>query len=155
MKGEKPTSMCYSCKDYEDERCERINKWNEAVKDNPRFVTEKGKDTWKLVRRSGKCVAEIAVQDFTPIKYMKEAVPRGHEEGVFICFFSCQCGRKYVVRCEMQDTTKCYGCLRQKVKPCHFQPRTHIKRQTDNVHSCSKCNGQPGCPNMRQPVAFG
>ena len=153
--GEKPTSVCYSCKDYEDERCERKDQWDKDVKDNPRLAIEKGKDTWKLVGRDGKWVAEIAVQDFTPIVYKKEAIPRGLEEGVFICFFPCKCGRKYVVKCEMQDTAKCYGCLCQNVKPCHFQPRTHIKRQTDNVHSCSKCNGQPGCPNMGRPVAFG
>lgn len=78
---------------------------------------------------------------------MKPAVPRKEEEGVHICHFECNCGSVFVVRCEMQDTAPCYECG-VMVAPCHFQPLRRINRKTNRTHNCSKCNGQPGCPNM-------
>jgi len=153
--GERPKSMCYSCKEKEDDRRERLDEWNKEVKANPGLRIIEKNNVRKLIGRDGRrVVAEIAVQDFIPIEYMKEAVQRGQEEGVFICFFVCKCFRQYVVRCKMQNTAECYGCNRERVSPCHFQPRTRINKKTDNVHSCSECNGQPGCPNMSKPIAF-
>ncbi len=85
---------------------------------------------------------------------MKEAVPRGEEEGVHVCNFHCPCGNEYVVRCEMRDTACCYACRARgrvrQVAPHSFQPLRKIKKKTDNVHSCSKCNGSGDCPNMRR-----
>lgn len=85
---------------------------------------------------------------------MKDAVPRGEEEGVFICFFVCQCGKKYTVRCTMQDTAPCYSCGDPYVPSCHFEPRKKIVRKTNQKHNCSSCNGSGDCPNMRRKVAF-
>ena len=81
-------------------------------------------------------------------KEMVDAIPRGEEEGVHNCNFSCSCGNGFVVHCEMSDTAPCYGC-RKWLSPHSFRPLQKIQRKTDNVHCCSKCNGKGDCPNKR------
>lgn len=78
-----------------------------------------------------------------------QLIPKGEEIGVFVCKFKCECGRQYTVKCRMQDTAKCYKC-RKHNSPHGFIPRWNIKKKTDNVHSCSRCNdGRDGhCPNL-------
>ena len=83
---------------------------------------------------------------------LKEAIPRGEEEGVLICFFICSCGRKFIVKCEMQDTAPCYECGEEEVEPCHFTPRRKIVQKTNKKHGCSKCRNQRKCPNTKRRV---
>ena len=85
---------------------------------------------------------------------MVHAVPRGDEEGVFICFFKCDCEHTYTVKCQMQDTAPCYSCREVDVPPCHFEPRLRIVRKSSAKHSCSRCRGKNDCPNMRRNVAY-
>lgn len=85
----------------------------------------------------------------------KEAVRRGEEEGVHVCNFKCSCGHSFVVRCRMQDTAPCYGCHAGEVVPHSFQPLRRIKRCSDNVHKCSRCDGKGRCPNMRRQSGEG
>ena len=90
-----------------------------------------------------------------------EMVPTGEEVGVFICKFVCDCNKrncglgedqnlhKYTVQCRMQNTAECYSCRKDGVKPYAFRPLHHgINKSTDNVHSCSECNGSGDCPNL-------
>ena len=89
-----------------------------------------------------------------------DAVPVGQEKGVFVCKFLCnckECGCKneYRVRCRMCDTAKCYSCRGRghdeyHVKPYGFLARQHIRKTTDNEHSCSRCNGSGDCPNFKE-----
>ena len=85
---------------------------------------------------------------------MRHAVPRGQEEGNFVCYFICDCSHSFVGWCRMIDTSPCYGC-RAQVPPCHFMPKNKIKRISDNVHSCSRCNGSGNCPTKNGRPAFG
>ena len=85
-------------------------------------------------------------------KKMIDAVPRGEEEGVHICNFSCPCGHTYGVRCKMQNTAPCYSC-RSRGKEVWLRPHSFlglrwIHRMTDNVHECDECYGNGDCPNM-------
>lgn len=82
-------------------------------------------------------------------KKMIEAVEHGKEEGVHNCNFRCQCGHTFVVHCEMSDTADCHRCDAWS-SPHSFQPWHKINRISDNVHSCSKCNGRGNCPNKRR-----
>ena len=93
-------------------------------------------------------------------------VPTGEEEGVFICKILCDCEKEncacaedpepydYTVRCRMRDTAECYRCKRSghveyHVKPYAFRPLHHgIKKTSDNVHSCSRCNRSRNCLNF-------
>ena len=78
-----------------------------------------------------------------------EAVPRGEEEGVHICHFTCDCGSKFTVRCRMSDTAPCYTCGDDEVEPHSFEPLRSIRTKSDNVHSCSRCPRSGGrCPNL-------
>ena len=77
-------------------------------------------------------------------------IPKGEEKGVGACKFECQRGHRFTVVCEMTDTAECYRCGEPEVAPYEFTPPRHIKKTTDNKHSCSKCKGRDNCPNMRQ-----
>lgn len=70
------------------------------------------------------------------------------EDGVGACRFECDCGNKYTVICEMTDTASCYGCGCEN-EPVGWAPPREIDKETTNPHSCSKCNGQPDCPNLQ------
>ena len=70
------------------------------------------------------------------------------EEGVGACRFECDCGNKYTVLCEMTDTARCYECSRDN-EPMGWAPPRNIDTESSNPHSCSKCRGQPGCPNLQ------
>ncbi len=85
---------------------------------------------------------------------MMPAVPRGEEEGVFICFFKCNCEHTFTVKCQMWNTAPCYSCREAEVEPCHFEPRLRIVRKTNAKHSCSMCRGKKECPNLRKRVAY-
>ena len=89
-----------------------------------------------------------------------EAILDGEWVGVGACLFQCdeckiepKCDedgpkpRMYTVLCEWTDTAKCYGCGKQH-SPIEFKPPRRIKKKTENVHSCSKCNGCGDCPNF-------
>lgn len=69
------------------------------------------------------------------------------EDGVGACRFECDCGNRYTVLCEMSDKAKCYGCKRNN-EPMGWAPPRNLDKETSNPHSCSKCEGQPGCPNL-------
>ena len=69
------------------------------------------------------------------------------DEGVGACRFECDCGNRYTVLCEMIDTARCYECGRDN-EPMGWAPPRNIDAETSNAHSCSKCQGQPGCPNL-------
>ena len=69
------------------------------------------------------------------------------EDGVGACRFECDCGNKYTVLCEMTDKAKCYGCGCNN-EPMGWAPPRNLDKETSNPHSCSKCKGQPGCPNL-------
>lgn len=76
------------------------------------------------------------------------AVPRGKEEGVHVCRFSCQCDNQFTVWCRMEDTAPCYKCD-VHVSPHSFNPlQQRINKKSDKVHNCSRCNGNGNCPNM-------
>ena len=70
------------------------------------------------------------------------------EDGVGACRFECDCGNKYTVICEMIDTASCYGCGCEN-GPVGWAPPREIDKETTNPHSCSKCHGQPDCPNLQ------
>ena len=76
-----------------------------------------------------------------------QPIPLGKEQGVFTCKFLCDCKTQYNVRCKMTNTAECYGCGKKDVHPFSFCSR-RIRKKTDNVHSCSECNGQGNCPNF-------
>ena len=79
---------------------------------------------------------------------MIKAVPRGEEEDVHICRFTCDCGSSFVVQCRMCDTARCYACRKKEVGPHSFEPLRPIRTRSDNVHSCSRCPKSGGpCPN--------
>lgn len=69
------------------------------------------------------------------------------EEGVGACRFECDCGNRYTVLCEMTDTARCYQCDHHN-EPMGWAPPRTIEKDTSNPHSCSKCNGHPGCTNL-------
>ena len=69
------------------------------------------------------------------------------EEGVGACRFECDCGNRYTVLCEMTDTARCYKCDCDN-EPMGWAPPRNIDSETSNPHSCSKCHGHPGCPNL-------
>ena len=102
-----------------------------------------GGRTW--FERAARSQCRKCKNDGTPI-------PRGEEIGVFACKFKCDCGNEYTVLCEMTDTAECYACKAPGVSPYEFWPRQYIKKKSDNVHSCSKCEHLPagGCPNLRK-----
>ena len=93
-----------------------------------------------------------------------EMVPTGEEVGVFICKFNCECDEcdctnDYTVRCRMCNTAVCYRCRRRghehNVSPYGFRPlRFGIRRMTDNIHSCSDCNGSGNCPNFSRRITL-
>ena len=147
--GQKPMSKCYSCEEKEKARQERLKAKLEEVKG--RGV----EGISRLLKEMSLKKDAVNDVDLIPIAVLKEAVPRGQEEGIFICYFICTCLREYTVKCEMQDTAECYKCRRKDVPPCHFEPRLQIHKTSDHTHSCSKCNGQPGCPNMAHQVDYG
>ena len=75
-------------------------------------------------------------------------IPEGEEIGVFVFEFNCDCGNDYTVKCRWEDTAECYQCGQQDNPPVRFIPRGFIEAKTDNIHSCSRCNGQGNCPNL-------
>ena len=96
-----------------------------------------------------------------------DAVPVGQEEGVFVCKFECDCELEncdcandpepyeYRVRCQMNDTAKCYRCRdsghdEYHVAPYGFLPRQHVRKTTNNEHSCCQCNGSGNCKYFRK-----
>ncbi len=144
LPGQRPMSVCHSCKEKEEQRLERLKE-------------KEGQEGSLENRMRGLSIRGRNDPDAVPIDYMKYNVPRRQEEGVFICYCVCfTCPREFTVKCEMQDTAKCYGvkCGSKMVSPCHFEPRRRIEKKSDCTHSCSKCNGKPGCPNMTRQVAF-
>ena len=70
------------------------------------------------------------------------------EDGVGACRFECDCGNRYTVLCEMTDKARCYECDRNN-EPMGWAPPRNLDKETSNPHSCSKCEGQPGCPNLQ------
>ena len=85
---------------------------------------------------------------------MVPAVPRGQEEGIFICFCKCKCEHEFTSKIRMQHTSPCYECNKEDVVPCHFEPRRRIVRKSNAKHSCSECRGRDDCPNMKGNVAY-
>ena len=102
---------------------------------------------------------------------MTDPVPRGEEEGVHLCIFSCsnhpqpqqshnradddaEAAYSFIVCCRMQCTAPCYECRKNgedvAISPHGFKPLRRIQRKTSNVHNCSDCNGEGNCPNMRR-----
>ena len=92
-----------------------------------------------------------------------DAVPVGEEEGVFVCKFECDCEEENCGCANdpdpyeycMCDTAKCYRCRGNDhdghhVAPYGFLSRRYVKKTTNNVHSCIRCNGSGDCPNFRE-----
>lgn len=70
------------------------------------------------------------------------------EEKVGACKFECAvCGNEYTVICRMIDTATCYNC-REENRPLSWAPPRDIQSESDNTHSCSRCNGKGDCPNL-------
>ena len=70
------------------------------------------------------------------------------DDGVGACRFECDCGNRYTVLCEMTDKARCYECDRNNEPMGWAPPRNLDYKESPNPHSCSKCDGQPGCPNL-------
>ena len=69
------------------------------------------------------------------------------DEGVAACRFECDCSNRYTVLCEMTDTAGSYECGCDN-EPMGWAPPRNIEAETSNPHSCSRCRGQSGCPNL-------
>ena len=109
----------------------------------------KVKNASRVHNSSGSTVSTFITQmdegeyDEVPLDYDSD----DPDEGVGACRFECDCGNKYTVLCEMIDTAGCYECGRDN-PPMGWAPPRNIEAETSNRHSCSKCRGQPGCPNL-------
>lgn len=73
-----------------------------------------------------------------------------NEDKVGACKFECvNCENEYTVICRMVETAECYNCHEYN-RPLNWAPpRDHvIQGETDNKHSCSRCDGKGNCPNF-------
>ncbi len=83
----------------------------------------------------------------------RKAVDVNDEKMVGVGFFCCDCGHEYTVICRRIDTAVCYkytSWCSEENYPYKVYLRRRIKRQTDNEHSCSRCDDGEiyPCPNM-------
>ena len=113
--------------------------------------SQKGCLWWKLVFEKEENIQAVCKHCNHP----SDAIPKGKEEGVGVGKFKCfKCGHRFSVVCEMTDTAPCYRCINDRheqshVSPYRLTPPRRVKKTTDNIHNCSKCDGKGDCGNMR------